>query len=376
MSYFLPKRTILLQYHFIRLFLEDKITEEIFLENLEAFRRELIRKGITEQEFNYLKRIVFKNSGANPSRERLDWYHSTFEVNGKMVENIGVYHHPITLREYGKELGEAIQRASVVVLEDAPTALGQYSETYINQMLEDAKMRGIKLSREAVTNQLNNQSGFHFFRVLEEIAAIEGKLIAVVDPNAPDRTDEKESVGGERVRHTNDVIELTRLGIFLAGVAGIVGPKIKEAFSYKKDNETKQNESKGGIIRRTFLKRMVQGIGVVALTPMIIKFLNGGDRATGIIRKAAYDYYDFRDVTSTKGLMMLAVKNLGAGPILLIYASPHSRAIEYYSSRPQLTETKYKLYNPLRDAQQPHLRLYRFGNNSWQLVEKEEIKIV
>ena len=119
---------------------------------------------------------------------------------------------------------------------------------------------------------------------------------------------------------------------------------------------------------------MVQGVGVVALAPMIIEFLNSDDRATGIIRKAAYDYYDFHDVTSTKGLKILARKNLGALPILLIYATPHSRAIEYYNSNPQLTETKYNLYKPLRDAQQPQLRLYRFVNNSWQLIEKEEIK--
>ena len=162
--------------------------------------------------------------------------------------------------------------------------------------------------------------------------------------------------------------------MFLAGIAGIVGPEVVRTSSAEKEIQTQGEKSKKDITRRTFLKRMIQAIGVTALTPTIITFLNRGNRASGIARKAAYDYYDFRDVTSTKGLKMLAEKNLGTEPILLVYATPHSRAIEYYSSHPKLTETKYDLYKPLRDAEQPTLRLYRFENNSWRLAIKEEIK--
>ena len=126
--------------------------------------------------------------------------------------------------------------------------------------------------------------------------------------------------------------------------------------------------------RRTFLKRMIQGASALGLAPTIINFLNSGDRATGIVRKAAYDYYDFRDVISAKGIKMLSEKNFGDGAILLIYASPHSRAIEFYNSHPQLTDAKYQAYQPLRDAQQPKLRTYQFEDNKWQLIEREDIK--
>lgn len=304
------------------------------------------------------------------SREGMDWYHSVFEVDGKYVENLGVYHDPAALKEYGRELEAAIQRASVVVMEEAPTAVGEYSEVHIDRMLKLAGERGIRLSKEEVADQLNNQTSRHFFRVLEGIAAREGKPIAVVDPHAPDRFEEQEEAGRREVRKVNTGIESVKLGAFLAGIAGIIGPEVVS----QKGEQGIGADDTAGITRRTFLKRMIQGAGVVALTPTIINSLNSGDRSTGIVRKAAYDYYDFRDVTSMKGLRVLAKKNFGAGPILLIHASPHSRAIEFYNSHPQLTETKYQAYRPLRDAQQPKLRTYQFKNNEWELTEREDIR--
>ena len=130
---FLPeeKRQIVLKYPFVTLFLEDKISANTYLENLEQFKQELFKKGITEQEFNLLRGLVFEKSGVKPSRKELNWYYSTFNVNGKLIENIGVYHDPIALKEYGKELEAAIKRASVIVLEDAPTALGESAKEII-----------------------------------------------------------------------------------------------------------------------------------------------------------------------------------------------------------------------------------------------------
>ena len=49
------KRKILLQYPFITQFLEGRITPQIFLENLRAFKPDLIKKGITEADIMSLE---------------------------------------------------------------------------------------------------------------------------------------------------------------------------------------------------------------------------------------------------------------------------------------------------------------------------------
>ncbi|OHA65178.1 MAG: hypothetical protein A2672_00830 [Candidatus Wildermuthbacteria bacterium RIFCSPHIGHO2_01_FULL_49_22b] len=169
---------------------------------------------------------LIEKRGMSLSKEKLDWYSSTFEVNGRQVENLGVYHDPTALKEYRKEIEEAIKRASVVVLEDAPTASGEYSDEYVDQMLKEAESKGIQLSKDKVILELDNQTGKHFFRVIEDIAAREGKPVAVVDPNSSDRTNEHGKQERQRVRSTNNAIELTKLGAFLAAVAGIVGPEV------------------------------------------------------------------------------------------------------------------------------------------------------
>lgn len=305
------------------------------------------------------------------TREQLEWYHDSFELNGKTIENIGVYHDPTAIEEYGEEIQEAIKKASIVMLEGAPTVSGRYSEEYIDHMIKSAHERGVNLDREKVLEQLKKETGYAFFKAMEDMAAKEGKLVAVADPNDIDYLGGEKEIGkNERVRNVNDNIDLIRLGLFLAGLVGLSGPRLKELFSSVKENKISEEK----ISRRSFLRKLGKGLGSLALLPMIIEFLNSGDEASGIARDVAYDWYDFRDVVSAKGLDILSKKDLGNGNILLIYASPHSKAIQHYALRPEKTDTKLDLYKPLKEAADPQLRIYKSDNNSWQLVGKESIE--
>ncbi len=60
---FLPeeKRKILLQYPFVHRFLEGKLKFKVFLEDLEAFKQDLMKKGITESDISALRGSILRN---------------------------------------------------------------------------------------------------------------------------------------------------------------------------------------------------------------------------------------------------------------------------------------------------------------------------
>jgi len=159
--------------------------------------------SIIEENSADIERII-NGQEINPSKEDLEWHRDNFEVSGKQVETIGVYHDPVALKEYGKELEDAIGRASVVILESAPTAAGLYSDKYLDYMSQEAKKRGIELNREEVKKKLKNRTGYFFFSVLEKVAARQGRKLGVVDPGSTHFQDQSDMESLKQVIGTDN----------------------------------------------------------------------------------------------------------------------------------------------------------------------------
>jgi len=104
---FLPphKRKILLHFPFVNLFIEEKITKAVFIENLRSFKQDLLSRGITEADIMSLEDKVFgfKTPHRNDSVEswRNYWKNNDHRMR---VYGADGKHHPAYEWINGKEI--------------------------------------------------------------------------------------------------------------------------------------------------------------------------------------------------------------------------------------------------------------------------------
>ncbi len=320
------------------------------------------------------------------SRESVDeaWRKLHFEVNGRQVELYGVLHVPETLEvdEYRETLKQAIARASLVVIESMPTASGMHSERFIKFILEMAEKSSEKISREPIVNFFETEKSGRFFRQIENFAANLHKKAAMVDPWI--QNIEHPVVVYDLLRRDSDVLTtktvLGMLGTIAFAFYNLTGNKAN--IKNEQTDNSPGLSGKSGLTRRQFLKGLsgaVMGGGWLSSMASVIDSSSGisvrGGRADNPLGPFLYNLLDYRDVTVAKGLDILTKKELGEGPIVMIYGAGHASAIRHYAEASLEREAKYTTYAPYRSVDPPQLHTYEFdaSKKEWVTVEMADI---
>lgn len=275
---------------------------------------------------NPVERPAGQEATASPEDIDRYWQRESFELNGKEVDFIGVSHLPETAERYGKELEEAIGRASVVVLEAAPVAERIYSNEMVDALEELARQQGRTMTREEIIEMLEQAPGLRFYRAMEHIAAEKGTPIATLDPARHEPL-----VSKDRLTETDMKLAWAKLYIALGGTAGFVGLEAAEGIrearrGARERREAREAESRGEpaparteaplMSRRQFLGRALGGAAALVGGSLFASGLNASGkrgRKDNPIGPLLYDALDYRDTCVAKGLDALTKKSGGRG---------------------------------------------------------------
>jgi hypothetical protein len=312
-------------------------------------------------------------------------FDENFELNGKKVEIKGVMHVPETFELYRKEFEEAIEKASIVILEAAPVADRTFSNQTVEFIKSLANKSGAEVSREQIINDLESNRSLIFFRNLENLIARKGKRLATIDP-----INYEPMFSNDNLRMIDFLIRLVKAAIVSGGILFLSEKLLDKAKGEGGQQKSAEGEltlkpKEKGMSRRAFLKTAVGGLsaaGLGSLFAELFEFSGGkpGQEELSRGRKEnplgvmLYELLDYRDVSLAKGLDVLTKRDLGNGPVVVFYGGLHASAVRHYAENHKERDIKFETYRPYRSVAPPKLRIYEFDKKEgWKLIKDSDI---
>ncbi|MES2134781.1 MAG: hypothetical protein V4449_00890 [Patescibacteria group bacterium] len=293
-----------------------------------------------------------------PAEIKQGWRPHAVEVDGKRVHFYGVAHTRDTLIYHGKELKEAIEGASLVLLEGAPIAGDLFNRKKIENLYKKIqKNSGYRTIDEFIQN-LHDDYFVEFYSVVERIAACAGVPIALADPEAH----EYKTI--HDLRNLDTTVQNTKLATALASASGIIGLAFCEAFRRNPNPSRRSFLLGGGALALT---TGVTGTSAMA-DALETKLMEQGGiedvvertgRSHELLDPALYNLMDFRNVVAAGGLVSL-IKNFPqlSRKIVVIYGAAHQASIEYYSKHHVERKVRAEMYRPYWSVARPVLSVY------------------
>jgi hypothetical protein len=98
-----------------------------------------------------------------------------------------------------------------------------------------------------------------------------------------------------------------------------------------------------------------------------IKEKTGSERNENSLGFALYTLYDYREAVVAEALNELSQRNLGHGPITVVYGSDHLPGIQHYLHHPVERSVRLLSYAPLAAHTKTGTHLYRF-DQTWKEI--------
>lgn len=284
----------------------------------------------------------------------------TFLVNGKTVEFYGLGHTIDTLRIYRKEIEMAIEQASCVFSEGAPTLYSENSPLQEYLLPVDKKdIRDMTYFMNEIHKICQNKSR----RVYTSDPIMSGRLADIAEKAQFWREDEVKE-------------QTNRLQLILASITGIlVGTSIEDQENEKMGQPAL--ETRRGTTRRDFLKGILSGVTLLATNNSLGKILSL-EREEGFDR---LDYLgfnvrslrDYRDVCIAKGLDLLTKNIQSDDPIVAIYGAGHTAPVKFYLENPREREWRFQMYEFMRKKIPTALLGYEVDKDgNWEITEESK----
>jgi len=343
---------------------------------------------------------------ARDARMEAVMHRESFELNGAQVEFLGVNHDPMTAERFAPELEEAVRRASIVLLESAPNAMGTFSDKTIQEYRELMGNK-LKLTNEEIIKSFEaGKRGLAFYSKMEVLAAKHGKPLAVADPIDTDDGGFLQLFTENPFRSADETAEQAKTAMILGGalIAALptISNTIRERFSQREapghatiaastpeaehpTSESEQQPSSSGssMNRRQFLRVLGGGIAAAGMASEVASAIakksdpakgSYGRRGDNPFGAALYDGLDYRDVITAQGLDRLTKGNIHAKSIVVIYGDGHRASIRHYAESPKERALKRTAYAPYQKIAPPKLRIFKHrGGRDWQRVHEEEL---
>lgn len=290
---------------------------------------------------------ILETPEARKSREHLQV--ESFSIQGRNVTFFGVRHTAETFARYEEVLRKGVRDADAVALEEGPEIqLGSRSmEERLSESNPSFQSKNYRSLRQAFTAHLS-VDGSDFFHALENVAAREGKPVALIDQyNLRGATVAEESAYRRR---WDD--ELPEKVIMTGGIAATAGVAALGASALlKKDPK---------MSRRGFLAGLGTAAAAVGAAGVGSQFakLELDDpnaklmRMTDTERKTretiAYSLNDLRNVLLAERLEILAESLPEGANIAVFYGDGHRGPMKDYLQHPALREAKKQAYKLAR----------------------------
>ncbi|MFA4872817.1 MAG: hypothetical protein WC659_02680 [Patescibacteria group bacterium] len=327
----------------------------------------------------------------------------TFTINDKRVEFYGIVHDIKLPERYWKVLEDAIQRASIVVLEYAPQASGLYDRSFIAKHRESLKKyfpdfaELEDISDQEIFEALIREPSLHFYREMENLAARHKKRIVTIDPHL---------LAHEKIHElykTDQKADLIKSLGMVGGATGVLlsailrKKLIGEHVRGENGENKKEEDSSSTYTRRRFLDTTLKaGIGISATVGALSTLSKGAQilghpeygkklgyddqfvgREENPLGAFLYDEVDFKDVMIAKG-MDEVTQHMHAEDeeAAMIYGFFHKTGIGHYLRSPRERAAREQLYAPYKGAVGPHkLRMYEYDGTKeeWRKIEERNI---
>ncbi len=293
-----------------------------------------------------------------------------FMVHDCPVEFHRVQHHIDVFNKNPEYFKQAIEKASIVVLEAAPTAEGLFTETIQKDYCKQLNTWGIKITLQEFQEDLANNKLLLFFKALEEQAAAQQKPVATVDPVFKEEGTWLLGVEDLIVGAKYGTIGIASLTILakIAEAKGIIVPFLKK----KNTTETMPPS------RRSFLKTTVAGVGgILAGSSLSVRHGNDMDHHGRTARGAGvttFDMHDYRDTIIAEGLYQVASLREGTSPIEAFYGAAHGSAVKFYAGHEKERRQRINMYaDTVARGIHPKLHMYRYEKGVWEEKARSEI---
>ncbi len=330
-----------------------------------------------KQVSNQAENILFT---AEEKEDRVSFDTESFLLYGRHVSFFGVKHTAETFARYEKELRQGVKEADFVVFEGAPEIqLGERSmaERIAERQGPDLKAKSVRDIRQGFMHQLGTDGFDHFYHAMENVAALEGKKVALFDPmNLSGATkDENYAYLKAWERELPENIEQAASALAVVGLA-----------SHAAGTAISKNEK---LSRRGFLMgagTAVAGISALAvgsqMTRVDLDNPEGKIRHMSNVRRkseqvVAYGLVDFRNILIAERLELL-VKTLPEGAkISVFYGDGHRAAIQDYLTHPVARVVKKQAYKLAKGYMSPKAAVgawkFDFEKGKWEEQSEGEI---
>jgi hypothetical protein len=291
----------------------------------------------------------------------------SLRLNNREVTFVGVQHTPETLLKYQSEITDAIRNADVVVLEYSPEIQlgGKTMREDLVERLGEMEVVDDLTPEELRDRYINQQSEPEkFFFGVSNIAAIEGKRIALLDPtNALGGSHQEELDFNDLLQ--KDLPERVGNSGMIMSAAGLAA---SAALTALEDPEK--------IDRRSFLKKILKTSAAIGATAAASQFAQQDlDRPDGHIREMsdsrrrteemlAFGLNDLRNITVSENIEQLAMQLPEGSKIAVVYGDGHRKSIMAdYLPHADLRNAKKLVYEPIRPAlpERPAIGIWEFN---------------
>lgn len=294
------------------------------------------------------------------------------ELHGQKIEFCGVRHNPSTLEVYERELRDAIERSSLVVLEGAPEAEGIFEPQYITAISAWAKRQGVTLSDSEIIDALRRDPDIVFFSGVERMAKEASKRIAIIDPL-------QDSLASESLLDAGKNTEIKKALVLLGGYFGYAGTGILNLLAKRTKQEPEKLKNKKGthLITR---RKALQGLFALTSSTSLLSLLASahgiqgmGSRRDNPFGLFVHNISDYRDVSVATGIDELAKTAAHKDPITVIYGNAHINSQRHYLVSPQERKARSLGYGHFQSIKKPLLKVFEPVGDYWQKVTEQKI---